>query len=92
MTIASLMMLIQYHDVIHVVYAVLVFLIGAGIDNLVLTPNLIGGRIGLHPIAVIFAVLAGGHAFGLVGVLLALPVASIIMVFLRHLRTDLAHS
>ncbi|OGT16915.1 MAG: hypothetical protein A3I12_00285 [Gammaproteobacteria bacterium RIFCSPLOWO2_02_FULL_38_11] len=92
MTIASLMMLIQYHDVIHVVYAVLVFLIGAGIDNSVLTPNLIGERIGLHPIAVIFAVLVGGHAFGLVGVLLALPVASIIMVFLRHLRTDLARS
>lgn len=83
---ASLMMFIQYHDGLHVLYALIVFLVGSGLDNTLLTPNLIGDRIGLHPVAVIFAILAGGHLFGLVGVLLALPVASIIMVFLRHLR------
>lgn len=89
---ASIMMLLQYHDGLHVLYAVAVFLIGSGIDNTILTPNLIGGRIGLHPVAVIFAVLAGGHLFGFVGVLLALPVASIIMVVLRHLRRHFTHS
>lgn len=88
MTTASLMMLLQYHDGLHVLYAVGVYLIGSSIDSTILTPNLVGGRIGLHPVAVIFAVLAGGHLFGLVGILLALPVASVIMVGLRHVRAQ----
>ena len=45
---------------------------------------LVGDRIGLHPVAVIFAILAGGQLFGFTGVLLALPVAAVIMVLLRH--------
>ena len=44
----------------------------------------VGDRIGLHPVAVIFAILAGGQLFGFVGVLLALPIAAVIMVFVRH--------
>jgi predicted PurR-regulated permease PerM len=46
----------------------------------------VGDRIGLHPVAVIFAVLAFGELFGFIGVLLALPMASIAMVLLRFLR------
>ncbi|MBI5448533.1 MAG: AI-2E family transporter [Gammaproteobacteria bacterium] len=91
MSVASLMMFIQYHDGLHVLYALLVFLVGSGLDNTLLTPNLIGDRIGLHPVAVIFAILAGGHLFGFVGVLLALPAASIIMVFMRHLQAHFTH-
>jgi predicted PurR-regulated permease PerM len=49
-----------------------------------LTPKLVGDRIGLHPVAVIFAVMAGGTLFGFTGVLLALPVSAVIMVLLRH--------
>jgi hypothetical protein len=45
---------------------------------------LIGDRIGLHPVAVIFAIMAGGQLFGFIGVLLALPVAAVLMVLLRH--------
>jgi predicted PurR-regulated permease PerM len=52
----------------------------------VLVPKLVGDRIGLHPVAVIFAVLAFGELFGFIGVLLALPMASIAMVLLRFLR------
>ena len=48
------------------------------------TPMLVGDRIVLHPVAVIFAILAGGQLFGFTGILLALPVAAIIMVLLRH--------
>jgi len=48
-------------------------------------PKLVGDKIGLHPVAVIFAVLAGGELFGFLGVLLALPAASVIMVLLRYL-------
>ncbi|OGT45167.1 MAG: hypothetical protein A3E83_07785 [Gammaproteobacteria bacterium RIFCSPHIGHO2_12_FULL_41_20] len=62
----------------------LVFLIAHVIDNVFLTPKLVGNRIGLHPVAVIFAVLAGGSLFGFVGVLLALPVAALIMVWVRY--------
>jgi predicted PurR-regulated permease PerM len=78
--------LFQFQDVIHLVFVVIVFVIGQGIEGMVLTPWLVGDRIGLHPVAVIFAVLAGGQLFGFVGILLALPVAAVIMVFVRHLR------
>jgi hypothetical protein len=47
-------------------------------------PKLVGDKIGLHPVAVIFAVLAGGELFGFLGVLLALPAASVVMVVLRY--------
>ena len=61
-----------------------VFGIGQLLEGMLLTPLLVGDRIGLHPVAVIFAILAGGQLFGFTGVLLALPVAAVIMVLLRH--------
>ncbi|MDR3451939.1 MAG: AI-2E family transporter, partial [Rhodoferax sp.] len=61
-----------------------VFMVGQALEGMVLTPLLVGDRIGLHPVAVIFAILAGGELFGFTGVLLALPVAAVIMVLLRH--------
>lgn len=67
-------------------WVVVVFGIGMGLESFVLTPRLVGGRIGLHPVMVIFAILAGGRLFGFVGVLLALPVAAACMVLARHLR------
>ena len=67
-------------------WVLLVFGLGMSLDSFVLTPRLVGGRIGLHPVMVIFAILAGGKLFGFVGVLLALPVAAACMVFARHLR------
>ncbi len=57
-----------------------------------LTPALVGDRIGLHPVAVIFAVLAGGQLFGFIGVLLALPIAAVLMVIVRHLHNDYLNS
>jgi predicted PurR-regulated permease PerM len=65
---------------------VAVFMIGQVLEGMVLTPMLVGDRIGLHPVAVIFAILAGGELFGFTGVLLALPVAAVIMVLLRHVH------
>ncbi|MDN7140977.1 AI-2E family transporter [Pseudomonas sp. JQ170] len=63
-----------------------VFMVGQALEGMVLTPLLVGDRIGLHPVAVIFAILAGGELFGFTGVLLALPVAAVIMVLLRHMH------
>ena len=64
---------------------VAVFSLGQLLEGVLLTPLLVGDRIGLHPVAVIFAILAGGQLFGFTGVLLALPVAAVIMVLLRHM-------
>src|SRR5690606_18853765 len=63
-----------------------VFTVGQMREGMLLTPLLVGDRIGLHPAAVIFAILAGEQLLGLAGVLLALPVAAVIMVLLRHVH------
>ena len=82
----SIAAMVQFGDWHAVSYVLVVYAIGQVIEGYVLTPYLIGGRIGLHPVAVIFAIMAGGTLFGFFGVLLALPVAAIIMVFVRHLK------
>jgi len=76
--------LVQYHDWLHVVLVLVVFGVGHVLESYVLVPRLVGEKIGLHPLAVIFAILAGGELFGFLGVLLALPVASVVMVLLRY--------
>jgi predicted PurR-regulated permease PerM len=77
--------LVQYQDWMHVLLVLGVFAIGQTLEGYVLVPKLVGDKIGLHPVAVIFAVLAGGELFGFLGVLLALPAASVVMVVLRYL-------
>ncbi len=59
---------------------------GQLIEGFFLTPRLVGERVGLHPLAVIFALLAFGQVLGFVGVLVALPVSAVLLVALRHLR------
>lgn len=81
---AGIAALFQFQDFVPLIYVAMVFGIGQALEGMVLTPLLVGDRIGLHPVAVIFAVLAGGQLFGFVGVLLALPIAAVIMVFVRH--------
>jgi predicted PurR-regulated permease PerM len=60
-----------------------VFVVGQILEGYVLTPRLVGNRVGLHPVWVIFALLAGGTLFGFVGLLLAVPVAAVIGVLTR---------
>lgn len=61
-----------------------VFAVGQGLEGYVLQPILLGDRIGLSPVMVIFVVLVGGNLLGLIGMLIALPVAAVIMVLVRH--------
>ncbi len=89
---ASIAAIFQFQDAIYLVYVAIVFGIGQALEGWVLTPLLVGDKIGLHPVAVIFAVLAGGQLFGFVGVLLALPIAAVIMVFVRHLHDSYIQS
>jgi predicted PurR-regulated permease PerM len=63
-----------------------VFTVGQLVESFFLTPWLVGDKIGLHPVAVIFALLAFGQIFGFFGILLALPVSAAILVGLRHLN------
>ncbi|WP_257385774.1 AI-2E family transporter [Tahibacter caeni] len=77
---------VQYQDWTHVFMVLAVFGVGQTIEGYVLVPKLVGDKIGLHPVAVIFAILAGGELFGFLGVLLALPVAAVAMVVLRYLH------
>jgi predicted PurR-regulated permease PerM len=74
---------VQFQDWFHPGMVLLVFVVGQMLEGFVLTPWLVG----LHPVAVIFAILAGGQLFGFLGVLLALPVAAVLMVVLRFLHT-----
>lgn len=83
---ASLAAFIQFHEPIRVVHVLIVFGLGHVLEAMVLSPRLVGDRLGLHPVAVIFAVMAGGQLFGFFGILLALPAAAVIVVLLRHSR------
>jgi len=76
----------QFSDINHLLAVLVVFGVGQTLEGMVLTPKLVGEKIGLHPVAVIFAVMAGGQIFGVFGVLLALPVAAVVVVLLRHAR------
>ena len=76
--------LMQYGDWKHVAGVLAVFGVGQLIESYLLTPKLVGDRIGLHPVAVIFAVLAGGQLFGFLGMLLGLPMAAVVNVLLRY--------
>ena len=82
---AVIAVLVQYGDWPHLLLVCGVFVIGQLLEGYVLVPKLVGDKIGLHPVAVIFAVLAGGYLAGFLGVLLALPAASVILVLLRYL-------
>jgi predicted PurR-regulated permease PerM len=82
--IASIAAFMQFHDIVHIVYVLIVFGVGQTLESVVLSPLLIGDRIGLHPVAVIFAVMAGAQLFGFFGMLIALPTAAVIVVLLRH--------
>ncbi|WP_410209102.1 AI-2E family transporter [Aquirhabdus sp.] len=64
----------------------IVFMVGQVIEGYILQPFLLGDRIGLSPVAVIFAVLAGAQLGGVIGMLIALPVAALLVVLMRHLH------
>jgi predicted PurR-regulated permease PerM len=84
--------LVQFGNWQHLAGVAVVFAVGQVIESSWLTPKLVGDRIGLHPMAVIFAVLAGGQLFGFLGMLLALPIAAVSNVLLRYAHERYSHS
>ncbi|MDP6353237.1 MAG: AI-2E family transporter [Alphaproteobacteria bacterium] len=79
---------IQFDEPLRIVLIAVIFVAGQAIEGNFLTPKLVGERVGLHAVWVLFAMLAGGSLFGFVGVLLAVPVAAVIGVLVRF---GLAH-
>lgn len=71
------------HEWVSILMVAGVFIVGQTLESYILTPRLVGGRVGLSPIWIIFAMLAGGALFGLTGVLIALPVAAVAGVLVR---------
>lgn len=82
--IAIAVTLVQFHEWLPIIGVIVLFGIGHILEGMVLTPLLIGDKLGLHPVAVIFAVLAGGQLMGMVGVIIALPIAAILVVLFRE--------
>ncbi|MFQ5784379.1 MAG: AI-2E family transporter [Alphaproteobacteria bacterium] len=77
------MALLQFDEPLRVGLVAAVFVAGQVLEGNVLTPKLVGERVGLHPVWVIFGALAGGSLFGFVGILLAVPVSAVIGVLVR---------
>ncbi|MES2758279.1 MAG: AI-2E family transporter [Pseudomonadota bacterium] len=84
--LALIAAVLQFADWSGVIAVAVIYGAGQLIEGFFLTPRLVGERIGLNPLAVIFALLAFGQLFGFVGVLLALPASAVLMVAFRHLR------
>ncbi|HEY0837080.1 MAG TPA: AI-2E family transporter [Azospirillum sp.] len=74
---------LQFDELWRVGLVVAIFVVGQMVEGNVLTPKMVGDKVGLHPVWVMFALLAGGSLFGFVGVLLGVPVAAVIGVLTR---------
>ncbi len=85
--LASLTVVLEPDPLWRLVGVFATFTIAQVIEGSFLTPKLVGDRIGLHPVLVIFAVAAGGQLFGFFGILLALPAAAVLSVVVRYAYT-----
>ncbi len=92
MVVGVISAIVQFGDPTYVIYVLVVFGVGQLLEGMVLTPLLVGDKIGLHPVAVIFSVLAGGQLFGFVGILLGLPIAAVVMVLLKFAHQNYIQS
>jgi predicted PurR-regulated permease PerM len=85
--LALLVAVLQFAGWGPIIAVLIVYGIGQVVESFILTPFLVGERIGLHPLAVIFALMAFGQLFGFFGVLAALPASAALLVGLREVRT-----
>lgn len=85
--LAGIMAAVKFHDLLHPAMVVGWFALVQGLEGTVITPRIVGDRVGLHPLATILAVLTGGELFGFLGLLLAVPVVASANVVLKRLVT-----
>ena len=84
--------LAQFNELGQILSVVAVFVVGQFLEGNFLTPKLVGDSVGLHPVWVMFALLAGGVLLGFLGLLIAVPMAAIIGVLVRHAIENYKHS
>ncbi len=85
LSLAALSALLQFGPGSEIIGVLILFGIGQFLEGFLLTPRLVGERIGLHPVAVLFALLLFGKLFGFFGVLLALPISAVSLVLVQYL-------
>lgn len=83
---------LQFGDLNGILSVAIIYGFGQLLESFVLTPRLVGERIGLHPLTVIFALMAFGQLFGFIGILVALPASAIVSVAVKHLRLSYLNS
>jgi predicted PurR-regulated permease PerM len=88
LVLATLAGLLQFASIKAVVMVAVVYGLGQLVESLYLTPRMVGERIGLHPLVVIFALLAFGQLFGFVGILVALPASAVLLVAVRRVQAS----
>jgi predicted PurR-regulated permease PerM len=84
LVLGLLMVLVHFEGIWQVVAVVSVYLVIQTLDGLVITPRVVGGKLGLSPVWVLFALMAFGQLFGFIGVMLALPASAVIKVFVME--------
>jgi len=85
MVLSVAMALLKFQDILHPLLCLGWFGIVQTLEGMIITPRVVGNSIGLHPLVTIVALLVGGQLFGLLGMLLAVPVTAVLQVFLRSL-------
>ncbi|MFN3531156.1 MAG: AI-2E family transporter [Candidatus Brocadia sp.] len=85
MVLASILALFQFHDLKHILYVLLTFGIGQLLEGTVITPRIMGKGLGLSPVMVILSILICSQLLGFLGLLLAVPIASTVKVFIDEI-------
>lgn len=89
---ASMMAVLEFHDIKHVIYVLILYGTAQVLEGTVITPKIIGDKIGLHPLLIIVAIITGGELFGLMGMLVAVPVAAILKILILSLLENYKES
>lgn len=90
--LSCFMIAVQYEELSRVIIVVAVYCVGQFIEGNFIVPKVIGSKLQLHPVWIIFGLLTGGALFGFVGVLIALPLTAVIAVFIRCFHNDYKNS
>jgi predicted PurR-regulated permease PerM len=79
--VAVVMAFLKFHDFVHVIYVLLLFGGAQALEGAIITPKIIGEKMGLHPLVIILSIIIGGEIFGFIGILLAVPAAASLKIF-----------
>lgn len=90
--VSIILLALKYHDILHPALALAVVAVVHAFEGYLITPKIVGEKLGLHPVVIIVSLLVFGEIFGFVGILVAVPVAAVLKVFLRDFIRDYMES